>query len=138
MDLSKLRTNTNDCQDVRLVTLRDWNQASEINPRDQGGPYVVCQDGYDPDDPTTTPDEFLLGKSGKWITTAMFLTLPLAVRRDEFIFGTAAEVIAVMEGLPSQAEVLKPGGEVTAAEADSSPDDLNTAFVQARQKPAAS
>jgi hypothetical protein len=137
MDLSKLRPITNNHQDVHLVTLREWKNASEINPRDPGGPYVVSQEGYDPADPTTAPDEFLLGKSGRWITTAFFLTLPVAARREEFIFGTAAEVIEVMESLPSKAAVLRPGEELAPPEPEPAADELNTTFFQAKQKPAA-
>jgi hypothetical protein len=59
-----LRTITNHFLDVRLVSLGSWRQANEIEPRDRGGPYVVLQEGYDPDDLRMTAKEFILGRSG--------------------------------------------------------------------------
>ena len=61
-----LRNITNSFQDVRLASLASWRQASEFSPRDRGGPYVVLQEGYDPEDPKVIADEFVLGRSGKW------------------------------------------------------------------------
>ena len=60
-----LRNITNHFQDVRLASLASWKQAFEITPRDRSGPYVILQEGYDPDDMTMTADEFVLGRSGK-------------------------------------------------------------------------
>lgn len=95
-----LRTITNHFQDVRLVSLRTWPQAAEINPRDHGGPYVVLQEGFDPHDMKMIPCEFVLGRSGKWLALAHFYRLPIPDRRAEFVFGTAAEVIQMMGDLP--------------------------------------
>jgi len=101
-----LHTITNNFQDVRLVSLRSWRQAGEISPRDQGGPYVVLQEGYDPKDMKMIPTEFLIGRSGKWIPLAQFYQLPVPERREEFIFGTAAEVMRMMSDLPTKAAFL--------------------------------
>lgn len=60
-----LRNITNSFQDVRLASLASWRQANEITPRDRGGPYVVMQEGHDPQDPKVIADAFVLGKSGK-------------------------------------------------------------------------
>jgi hypothetical protein len=57
-----LHTITNSFLDVRLVSLASWRQAKEISPRDHGGPYVVLQEGYDPDDMKMIPNEFVLGR----------------------------------------------------------------------------
>src|SRR5262245_22092792 len=101
-----LRSITNSFLDVRLVSLAAWRQANEIQPRDRGGPYVVLQEGYDPHDLKMMPDEFVLGRSGKWLTIAQFYRLPVPDRRAEFVFGTAAEVMKIMSDLPTKASVL--------------------------------
>src|SRR5258705_13749549 len=87
---------TNSFLDVRLASLSSWKQANEIFPRDRGGPYVVLQEGYDPEDPTMTPDEFVLGRSGKWLSLAHFYQMAVSDRREEFVFGTAAGVMPMM------------------------------------------
>ena len=91
---------TNSFQDAKLVSLRAWQKAAEINPRDQGGPYVVLQEGYDPDDIQMNPNEFILGRSGKWLALGRFYRLNVAERREEFVFGTAGEVMQMMGDLP--------------------------------------
>jgi xanthine/CO dehydrogenase XdhC/CoxF family maturation factor len=103
-----LRNITNHFQDVRLASLSTWKRAHEITPRDSGGPYVVLQQGYDPEDMTMTPDEFVLGRSGKWLSLGHFFKMPIPDRRDEYIFGTAAEVMQMMSNLPSKAQILRP------------------------------
>src|SRR5262245_30834156 len=95
-----LRNITNSFQDVRLNSLASWSKAAEITPRDRGGPYVVTQEGYDPEDPKVIPDEFVLGRSGKWLSIGLFYRLPVPERRAEYIFGTAAEVMQMMGDLP--------------------------------------
>lgn len=104
---------TNDFQDVRLVSLRSWRQANEISPRDHGGPYVVLQEGYDPEDMKMIPTDFLIGRSGKWLRLAHFYKLPVPDRRAEFVFGTAVEVMQMMRELPSKAAILKPNARTT-------------------------
>ncbi|MHC1764520.1 MAG: hypothetical protein AB9869_09455 [Verrucomicrobiia bacterium] len=112
-----LRNITNSFQDVRLVSLASWRQAAEITPRDRGGPYIVLQEGFDPEDLTGTPGEFVLGKSGKWLSLSHFYRLPVPERRAEFIFGTAAEVMQMMSGLSGKVKMLgRTGTEPEAAE----------------------
>jgi hypothetical protein len=111
---------TNNFRDVRLVSLRFWRRAAEISPRDRGGPYVVLQEGYDPQDLKMIPTEFLIGRSGKWIPLAQFYKLPVPERREEFIFGTAAEVMQLMSDLPSRAAIL---GRSARAEAEPTPEE---------------
>ena len=111
MSKSDLRNITNSFQDVHLISLASWRQAAEISPRDRGGPYVVLQEGYDPEDMKLTPDEFVLGRSGKWLSLSFFYRMPVPERRAEYVFGTKAEVMQVMEDLPSQAAILRPGAK---------------------------
>ena len=129
MDQSHLRAISNDYQDVKLVSLKGWQRADEILPRDAGGPYVVLQEAYDSDDLKTEYDEFLLGKSGEWVSIAIFFRLPADLRVQEFVFGTAAEVIELMENLPEKAHIYRKGESLAAAELDAS-DDLGNIFQQ--------
>jgi hypothetical protein len=135
MSNMNLRNITNNFQDVRLASLASWKQASEFTPRDRGGPYVVMQEGYDPEDPKVIPDEFVLGRSGKWLSIAYFYKMPVPDRRAEFIFGTVAEVMQVMGNLPSKAQVMKPGAPAEAAPATSEPDEMAAALQAAKGKP---
>jgi hypothetical protein len=135
MDLSKLRSITNCYQDVRLVSLQTWRRAAEIIPRDNGGPYVITQEGYDPNDPTVTPDEFILGKSGKWVSLGFFYKMPQPERREEYVFGRVAEVMQLLEGLPSKPAVMRPGkDEEVAPEAEPVEDELTAAVKQAKKQ----
>lgn len=104
-----LRSITNSFQDVRLVSLASWPAADEINPRDRGGPYMVTQEGYDPEGMKVIADEFVLGRAGKWLSISHFFRMPVPDRRAEFVFGTAAEVMEMMGRLPSKAAFLRPG-----------------------------
>jgi len=124
---------TNSFQDVRLASLSAWRDAAQIAPRDRGGPYVVLQPGYDPEDLRFTPDEFILGRSGKWLPLAHFYRLPVAERRAEFVFGTAAEVMSLMQALPPKVQILRPGG---AADEGPLEADEFTAAVEAGRKSA--
>src|SRR5262245_53900549 len=102
-----LRNITNHFQDVRLVSLASWKKANEISPRDRGGPYVVLQEGYDPEDTRMIAEEFVLGRTGKWMSLALFYRMPVPERRAEFVFGTAAEVMKVFNDLPSKAVIMR-------------------------------
>jgi len=134
---ANLRTITNHYEDVRLVSLASWPQASEINPRDRHGPYVVTQEGYDPKDMKMVADEFVLGRSGKWLSLSTFFRLPVEERRAEFVFGTAAEVMQTMSNLPSKVVMLG-DTEVEAAPATPESDAMAAAFQAGKsQKPGA-
>jgi hypothetical protein len=102
MSNPNLRNITNHFQDAHLVSLASWRNANEILPRDRNGPYVVLQEGYDPEDMRMLADEFILGRSGKWLSLGLFYKLPVPERRAEFVFGTATEVIQMMSDLPSK------------------------------------
>jgi hypothetical protein len=129
-----LHTITNSFQDVRLISLAAWPQAREITPRDHGGPYVVVQEGYDPRDMKMTAQEFVLGRAGKWLSLSFFYRLPVAERRQEFVFGTAAEVMQMMGNLPSKVVMFGGAAETppeTPAPAD---DEMTTALKAAKSK----
>ena len=125
-----LRNITNSFLDVRLISLASWRQANEISPRDHGGPYLVTQEGYDPEDLKVIADEFVLGRSGKWLSLGHFFHMSVPERRAEFIFGTAAEVMQMMEALPSNAVILRPGAKPAAGETD----EMAAAFHAERNK----
>jgi hypothetical protein len=128
-----LRNITNSFRDVRLVTLASWRQAAEINPRDRGGPYMVTQEGYDPEDLTMTANEFVLGRSGKWLSLAHFFRLAVPERREEFVFGTAAEVMQMMDELPTKAALVRPAEDPKGAPAAPENDEMAAAFQAGRK-----
>lgn len=133
-----LRNITNNFQDVRLASLASWRQAGEFEPRDRGGPYVVIQEGYDPEDPKVIADEFVLGRSGQWLSLGIFYRLPVPERRKEFIFGTAAEVMAMMATLPPKVQIVRAGAPAEAgAAAPAEPDDMAAALEATRKQPPA-
>ena len=129
-----LRNITNNFQDVQLASLASWKQAKEISPCDRGGPYVVRQEGYDPADPKVTVDEFVLGRSGKWLSIAFFYKLPIPDRREEFVFGTAGEVMQMMSNLPPVAVIIRPGekAEPEGASVSSEPDEMAAALQRSK------
>src|SRR4030095_7340540 len=132
MDLSRLHSIINDYKECHLISLTEWKSAHEIQPHDHGGPYAVLQEGYDPTDVRMTPDEFLLGKSGDWISTSLFFRMPTDLRREEFIFGTAAEVIELLTNLPGEANILRNAESLTTHTAlQDDEDDLSQAFRKA-------
>lgn len=137
VDIDKLRSITNNYQDVRLISLRNWKEAQKIVPRDVGGPYMVCQTGYNPQDLEMTLDEFVLSKSGKWLSLGFFFKLPPETRREEFIFGSASEVMDLLQSLPSDVTVFQPGQTHSPAP-QPDVDDLKTAFLAAKQTPGSS
>jgi hypothetical protein len=130
-----LHTITNSFQDVRLASLATWSRANEIVPRDRGGPYIVMQEGYDPDDATMTADEFVLGRSGKWLSLSYFFRMPVPERRAEFVFGTAAEVMQMMSELPPKVVMFRPGAAGEAPPPAPEADEMAAALQAARNQP---
>jgi hypothetical protein len=129
-----LHTITNSFLDVRLISLASWHQASQISPRDHGGPYVVLQEGYDPDDVKMIPNEFVLGRSGQWLALGHFFKLPVDERRAEFVFGTAGEVMQMMSNLASKVQMFGRAPEPEGTPAEAEDDDMTIAFKTARNK----
>jgi len=128
MSNPNLHNITNRFQDVRLVSLASWRQAKEILNCDRGGPYVVTQEGYDPEDPQVRADEFVLGRSGKWLSLSYFFKLPVPERRAEFVFGTAAEVMEMMSNLPGKIAMFGHTTGQESAPAAPANDDMAAAF----------
>lgn len=110
------------------MSLASWSKAAEIVPRDRGDPYVVLQEGYDPQDPSMSADEFVLGRSGKWLSVGLFYRLPVDERRAEFVFGTAGEVMQVLGALTSKVAVYKPGERGESADAPAGTDEMAAAM----------
>lgn len=104
----KVRCITNQFADVRLASLASWREANEIFLWDRGGPYIVTQQGCDPDDLTMTPDEFVLGRLGQWLSLEVFFRMPVAERWKGFVFSTGSEVLRVMRDLPLKAVTWQP------------------------------
>ena len=125
---------TNSFLDVRLLSLKSWQRANEIVPRDNGGPYVVLQEGYDPEDLTMTPDEFVLGRSGKWLSLGFFFKLPVPERREEFVFGTAAEVMRILSELSANVAILTHPTDVAEATTIPADDEMAAAFQADKSK----
>ncbi len=132
MDISNLHPISNSYQDSRLISLKSWKRANEISPRDQGGPYMISQEGYDPADLMSRPDEFLLGRTGKWTSIGIFFKLPVDVRRAEYVFGTAAEVMSLLDSLPPGVQIQR--GDAVDEAAEEKHDDLHAAYHQAKQQ----
>ena len=130
----ELHTLSNHFQAVRLVSLHTWSAAAEFPDRDAHGPYLVAQKAYAPEDPTLTPDEFILGRSGAWLSVARFFQLPVSDRRAEYLFATAAEVMAVLGELPPKPRVagVRPPEDASAVPADDAAhDELKSVFESA-------
>jgi len=131
MDQANLRSITNCFLDVRLASLASWKQASEFNPRDAGGPYVVTQEGYDPQDPKMIGQEFILGRSGRWLPLSIFYRMPIPERREEFVFGTAGEIMQLMADLPNKVTVFRGDGKETEEEPAAPGTDEMAAAIKA-------
>jgi hypothetical protein len=87
MDLSKIRSISNSYQDVRLLSLKDWKRAADVEPR-----------------------------------------------RVEFSFGTASEVMQLMDSLPAKVRLVHSSDQLEVLEdPESEQYDLNEAVLAARQ-----
>lgn len=128
MNNPNLHNITNHFQDIRLISLKAWAQANEFEPRDRGGPYVVTQEGYDPSDLTVRADEFVLGRSGKWLSLSLFFGMPVPERRAEFVFGTAAEVMKLMDTLPTKVAIFGREELPASSPAAKEPDEMAAAI----------
>ena len=50
--------------------------------------------------------DYLLGRSGEWLALHWFLSLPVSDRNDEFIYGTVAEAMILLEELNGDVLVI--------------------------------
>jgi len=131
MNNINLRNITNSFQDVRLGSLASWSRADEFSPHDPGGPYVVTQEGYNPDDATLTPDEFILRRSGEWLSLSFFFQMP-EPDRPEFVFRTASEVMQLMNDLPPTVQIVRPSAKEKAAPAPAEVDEMAAALQKGK------
>ena len=131
MNNMDLRNITNNFRDVRLGSLASWSRADEFIPHDPGGPYVVTQEGYDPEDPKLTADEFILRRSGEWLSLSFFFQMP-EPDRPEFVFRTAAEVMQLMNDLPPKVQIIRPGAKEKAAPAPAEVDEMAAALQKGK------
>jgi hypothetical protein len=91
----------------------------------------VTQEGYNPDDATLTPDEFILRRSGEWLSLSFFFQMP-EPDRPEFVFRTAAEVMQVMNDLPPKVQIIRPGAKERAAPAPAEMDEMAAALQKGK------
>jgi len=91
------RALTNSHQDFQVLNL------SEILHRAEGrGPYLVTQDGCDPNDPTMRQCSFVLTKRGTWFHFYLYLALPEAVRGKLAHFEDIPEIVRCTGSLPAK------------------------------------
>ena len=82
---------------------------------------------YDPYDATLTPDEFILRRSGEWLSLSLFFQMS-EPDRAEFVFKTAAEVMEVMYDLPPRVQIDRPSAKEKAAPAPAEVDEMAAAL----------
>jgi hypothetical protein len=138
MSSENARNLSNDFQDVRLLSLHTWPDAPALRDSGGHGPYVVMQKAIDPEDLRATVEDFILGKSGRWLPLYLFQKLPQDLRREQFIFAAAAEVIEVLQGLTGKPTIERgqpaPAGSGDAQPSDAGTDPLNKAIQEALQR----
>lgn len=132
MKAANARILSNDFQAVRLCRLATWRGPSAVAPEGGRGPYVILQTGIDPEDPTATVEDFILGAGGRWLPLYLFYRLPQEVRREQFVFSTVADAIAVLRRLTGKARVDHPRREGMASATGE--DDLNRAVADAEEE----
>lgn len=113
MELQDAHPLSNNFQNVRLFRLHsapspgteEPGRDSLANPASALGPYVLMQTAVDPEDYRGEIDDFILGRSGRWLPYYLFHQLPVEQREEEFHFASAAEAIAMLESLPGKPEI---------------------------------
>ncbi|MCC7376000.1 MAG: hypothetical protein IT581_15185 [Verrucomicrobiales bacterium] len=133
MDDKDARNLSNDFQDVHLYSLHRWSEASVIVPSGSHGPYVILQTAIDPEDPSAAVDDFILGKDGRWLPLYLFHPLPKEVRRQHYLYLSAAEAITVLGTLTGKPAIErgKPKAEVAHSGQVAVNDPLNAAIAEA-------
>lgn len=137
MNSETARNLSNDFQKVRLLSLHTWPDAPTLQDSPGHGPYVVLQTAIDPEDLRATVEEFILGKAGRWLPLYLFQQLPKELRREQFIFSAAAEVIQVLQGLQGK-PVIERGQPAQTVDGTPNPnhgdDPMNQAIHEALQR----
>ena len=91
---------------VRLLALHEFPPAAGLG----GGPFLVVQHAVAPDDPELEPRDFLLTRRGTWLPVEDYFRLRPDRRGERACFPSAAEVIALLEHLPSRPTVERREG----------------------------
>ena len=76
------------------------------------GPYLVRQEGYEPDSSTFKPQRFILQKDGRWLINLAFVMLP-EVAQEKQLFQSQTEVLLFLDelsGKPVVADAQWPSG----------------------------
>ena len=75
-----------------------------IDPDAPGrGPFIVSQQGSDPQDPKVQLRTFLLTRTGEWVDWASVLAMPRELA-DDLLFETAQEIVALTDKLAGKAK----------------------------------
>jgi len=91
---------TNHPQDFKILNL-----CQLVHHVEGRGPFMVTQDGCDPDDPKMRECSFVLTKRGTWLHFFLYLALPEMVQQHCAHFETIAEALHRADSLPSEAVV---------------------------------
>ena len=94
------RSITNHYPDFRLLELSKTTPHPETR-----GPYMVVQDGADPQDPTSRECTFVLTRRGTWLHFYVFLMLPVDIRQGVGVFQNIPEVMGLVETLTGKPRV---------------------------------
>lgn len=120
---------TNSFLAVRLLALRE-----EPLALDRGsGPFLVVQHALHPELPEVDATDFLLTRRGSWLPLDAFVGLEWDEGRDLAFFPSAAEVMQLLEQLPSRpvVEPLPPRTRKASDEADAADDAFFAAVLRA-------
>lgn len=91
---------SNRYQDFQVLNL-----CQLVHHVDGRGPFMVTQDGCDPNDPTMRACSFVLTKRGTWLHFYLYLALPESVRQHCAHFETVADVLQRADALPGKVVV---------------------------------
>lgn len=113
---------TNRYQDFQVLNL-----CQVVHHVEGRGPFIVTQDGCDPNDPTMRACSFVLTRRGTWLHFYLYLALPESVRQHCAHFETVADMLqradalqgkVVVESAASLQELIREAGfEPDAADA---------------------
>jgi len=88
---------TNRYQDFQVLNL-----CQLVHHVEGRGPFMVTQEGCDPNDAAMRECSFVLTKRGTWLHFYLYLALPESVRQHCAHFETVAEVLHQADSLPAK------------------------------------
>lgn len=91
---------TNNYQDFQVQNL-----CQLVHHVDGRGPFIVTQDGCDPNDSRMRACSFVLTRRGTWLHFYLYLALSESARAKCTYFETAPEIVRHAESLPAKAVV---------------------------------